>query len=160
MDNPYYEKLINAAFRFVSFRPRSEKEFRDFLLKKLQKRKIENKEVIEKAILRFRELGYIDDAKFVAWWVEQRSLHRPKGERLLKQELLSKGVDRKIIEEQMPQTDQKELAKKTLKKIQERLKKLPILEQKKKIYNYLGQRGFDSETIVTVIDDIVDNRVQ
>ena len=87
-----YAKLLESSIRFVSFRPRSEKEFKDFLLKKLQKRKIPNGSIIDRVIFRLRELGYIDDAKFASWWVEQRESHKPKGARLIAWELKAKGI--------------------------------------------------------------------
>jgi len=135
MDNPSYEKLINAAIRFVSFRPRSEHELREFLLKK------PNNEDIEKVIIRMRELGYVNDEKFAAWWVEQRTAFRSKGNRIIEFELIQKGVAKNIILEALLGRDSLAAAKKAISK-----KKI----DKKKLYEYLARRGFDADTISKV----------
>jgi regulatory protein len=152
MDNPYYEKLVNASLRFVSYRPRSEKEFTDFLTKKLIRWKVSGCVLIQKVILRMQELGYIDDRKFVSWWVEQRSLFRPKGKRLIKLELLQKGIDRELIQE--ISTNELEGAQKAIRRKLVLWSRMPITEQKKKVYTFLAQRGFSSGTIGSIIDGI------
>lgn len=140
MNNPYYEKLVSAALRFVSFRPRSEKELRDFLLKK------PNHEDVEKVIERMRELGYVDDRKFADWWVSQRSLFRPKGKRVIEYELRKKGVTLNVS------LDEYTLAKKALAKKSGLWASLPRNEYKKKVYTFLTQRGFSGDVIGQVID--------
>src|SRR3990167_10049603 len=97
MDNLYYERLMNAVIRFVSFRPRSEKEIRDFLTKKIIKWKVSDDLLLNKVIDRMEDLGYIDDKKFADWWVEQRTRFRPKGNRVIEYELYQKGIAKDII---------------------------------------------------------------
>lgn len=138
MDNVYYENLMNAAMRFVSYRPRSEKEIADFLQKKLKKWKVAGSEMVAKVMDRLTELGYIDDKKFADWWIEQRSTFRPKGKKLLELELRAKGVN---VETHV---DEVELAKRAIEK------KRHVWE-KEKLYNFLFRRGFSS----SVIDDIL-----
>jgi len=99
MDNPYYERLVNASLRFVSYRPRSEKEFTDFLTKKLNKWKVSGSVLIKKVIERMRELGYVDDRAFAVWWRDQRTDFKPKGKRFIALELTRKGISRDIIDE-------------------------------------------------------------
>lgn len=161
MDNPYYEKLVNAAIRFISFRPRSEKELRDFLLKKLTKWKVSGDVLLEKVVARMADLGYVDDRKFAIWWVEQRSTFRPKGTMLLVRELYQKGIHRELIEEVLGQSErnEKDEAKTVVEKKLALYKNLPLMEQKKKLYGFLGRRGFSSETIAHVVDDVLHNGV-
>src|SRR3989344_531219 len=150
-----YQKLLESSLRFVSFRPRSEKEIQHFLQKKLQKRKIADQDVVDRVVVRLRELGYADDAKFVVWWVDQRKSHKPKGARLIAQELKAKGVEVKDLH-----LDEVDLARKALTKKLPLWHKLPKLEQKKKIYGFLGRRGFDTETIHRVIEEVVYGEVK
>jgi len=152
MDNPYYERLINASLRFVSYRPRSEKEFTDFLGKKLARWNVSGDVLIKKVISRMRELGYVDDRKFVTWWVEQRSAFRPKGKRALVSELLRKGISRTLIA-QTP-FDEPEGAQKAIRKKLVLWERMPVIEQKKKVYTFLAQRGFSGSTIAKIIDEI------
>ncbi|MEK7543458.1 MAG: regulatory protein RecX [Patescibacteria group bacterium] len=162
-DQELYAKLLDASIRFFSFRPRSEKEFRDFLLKKLHKHKAPDEGVIDRVIARLQDLGYADDGKFVAWWVEQRQAHKPKGARMVSQELLSKGISRTLIDQQVNQgsfSSQYELARQSVAKKVLLWSKLPKLEQKKKLYGFLGRRGFDGDTIHRIIDEVVLGKVQ
>lgn len=163
----FYQKLLDASFHFVSFRPRSEKETRSFLEKKLQKHKISESILLERVITRLRELDYINDEKFVAWWVDQRQTHKPKGMRLITQELKAKGVPDDLIKtlfvkrrdqsscgrNEIDTDDELALAKRALEKKIPQWRRLSKLEQKKKIYGFLGRRGFDSDTIRRVIRD-------
>lgn len=161
MDNPYYEKLVNAAIRFVSFRPRSEKELRDFFTQKLTKWKVSGDVLINKVIARMGELGYVDDEKFAEWWVEQRNAFRPKGAALLARELYQKGISRDLIEEVLGQSkgSEKEMARAVAEKKLKLLKNVSPLEKKKKLYGFLGRRGFSSETIAHVVDEVLNDGV-
>ncbi len=156
MNEETYQKLLNDCFRFVSYRPHSEKEIREFLQKKLKRKKIfVNPTVIEKVILRLRDFGYVDDEKFAEWWVEQRTKNRPKGIRIIKQELLRKGIDKEVLGEYVSDRNEKALARIATEKIAKKIQKLPVMERKKKLYAYLSYRGFDSGTIMSVIDEMV-----
>lgn len=150
-----YQQLLEFSLRFVSFRPRSEKEIRDFLKKKVNKSGTRNVAVLEDVVTRLRVLGYVDDAKFASWWVEQRGLHKPKGARLIADELKAKGISLEVNTH-----DDVALAKQAIAKKLFRWQKLPKLEQKKKLYGFLGRRGFDGDTIHRVIDEVVNGQVQ
>ncbi len=157
MDTSVYEKLLQASIRFISYRPRSEKELRDFLSKKLARWKVAGSGLITKVIERMRELDYVDDAKFTAWWVEQRQTFKPKGMRLITQELKAKGIDlRQFFRDrgQIDTLDEVEIAQRALKKKLALWMKLPSLERKKKLFDFLSRRGFSSDTIFRVIDEI------
>lgn len=158
MDNPYYEKLVNAAIRFISFRPRSQKELSVFLNSKLTRWKVSGAGLIAKVIVRMEELGYVDDRKFAAWWVDQRTAFRPKGNRVIELELMRKGVPRAIIASILASRGSQSLLDAAYRAVAKKLPiwaKLPPLERKKKLYDYLGRRGFDADTIARVIDDRV-----
>jgi regulatory protein len=161
MDQTLYESLMRAAYRFISYRSRSEKELRDFLEKKLKTWNVAGQASVEKTIERLRDLGYVDDKKFALWWIEQRSAFRPKGARVLKFELQKKGVSREVIEtcllagvDDQSSFDELASAKKAIHKKIVIWGQLPIIEQKKKMYTFLAQRGFSSEVITRIIDEI------
>ena len=131
MDNPYYERLVNAALRLVSFRPRSEKELNDFLKGKLKKWKVVGEPLVKKAVDRMRELGYVDDRKFTEWWIEQRNAFRPRGKRALQFELKRKGISGTFV------FDEFAAAKKAIVK----------MKPQQEVYAFLAARGFSSDTI-------------
>lgn len=146
MDNPYYEKLINAALRFVSYRPRSEKEFRDFLDKKLAKWEISGEGLRERVIARMGELGYVDDEKFAQWWVTQRTSFRARGNRLIEFELIRKGVAKEAVRRALTGRNSLEAARRAIGKKR--------FETPQKLYAFLARRGFDADTISRVKYDI------
>jgi regulatory protein len=80
-------RATEAALVFLSYRPRSEKEVRDRL-----RRGGYQQDAIEHAIALLHEWRYLDDADFARRWVENRTAHRPRGRRLLQQELRHKGI--------------------------------------------------------------------
>lgn len=182
-----YQKFLEYSIRYVSFRPRSEKEIRSFLLKKLSRFSVipANKFVIpadagiqatliDRVITRLRELDYVNDEKFAAWWLDQRSTHKPRGMRLLTQELKAKGVPDDLIKtllvkrrdqftcgrNEIDTVDERTLTKRALEKKLPHWQRLSKLDKKKKIYGFLGRRGFDTETIHRVIDELVSGKVQ
>ncbi|MEK7065640.1 MAG: regulatory protein RecX [Patescibacteria group bacterium] len=149
-----YQFLLNASFRFLSFRPRSFKEIHDFLTKKIRKQKVYGPGLTEKVTERLRELGYVDDIKFVQWWVEQRQGRKPKGMQLIIRELLSKGVARDAIEQVLSSEieNQEEMAKKALQQ------KLKTVQDKKKLMDFLLRRGFDASSARRAVDATVGKR--
>ena len=162
MDTSLYEKLLNAAFRFVSFRPRSEREIRNFLENKLRTWKVAGNVSVTKALERLKEYGHVDDRKFAAWWMDQRSSFRPKGMQALKAELYKKGVPRSIVEDilsgengESERFDEVAGARKVIQKKLITWAQKPQIEQKKKVYTFLAQRGFSSGTIGKIIDEMI-----
>src|SRR3989338_8918908 len=94
------ERVYGRALRFVSIRPRSQKEIRFWF-----KRKRIASGVVQRVFNQLERAGFVDDKAFASWWVEQRLAFRPKALRLIKLELLSKGVAREIIDEVLAISD-------------------------------------------------------
>lgn len=156
-DDGLYEKLMRASLRFISYRPRSEKEVRDFLHKKLTLWKTyAGPGMVEKIVERMRSLGYVDDEKFAAWWVDQRRTFKLKGKQFIDRELQGKGVSKNIIEQVLAGTSlELELAKQAIQKKLSLWSVLSPMDEKQKIYRYLASRGFDQEAIAGVIDEVL-----
>ena len=93
-------RATEAALVFLAYRPRSEKEVRDRL-----RRSGYGQEAIDHAISRLHEWRYLDDADFARRWVENRTAHRPRGKRLLQQELRHKGIDTETAREVIADAD-------------------------------------------------------
>ena len=55
-------------------------------------------ELVEGAVTRMTELGYLDDEAFSRAWVASRDRARPRGEHALRRELQLKGVERSLID--------------------------------------------------------------
>lgn len=139
-------KLMEKALRFLSFRPRSEREVKDHLKKKSQ---LSSDEIIDGVLSRLKHLGYINDLEFVRWWIEQRQAHSPRGAQLIKSELYQKGIAQEIVDQVLPEDEKGEVeqALKTAKKKLRAYQKLDSREFKQKMGQYLARKGFDWETI-------------
>lgn len=147
-----YQKLCDKVMRFISLRPRSEKEIIDYLKKKEAGEK-EISMVVKKLI----GMGLVDDYQFAAWWFEQRENFRPKSLLAIKSELFQKGIKREIIEKisEGRQNLDIEMANKIALKALKRYRNLPRVKIQQKLSNYLVQRGFSFETSKKVIDSLL-----
>ena len=76
------QKAYDRALRFLSFRPRSQAEVRRNLLAAGL-----DAELVEATLARLAAQGYLDDAEFARFWVENRQQFRPKGSVALRGEL-------------------------------------------------------------------------
>lgn len=145
-------KLLDLATNFLSYRPRSEKEVRDYLIKKISTREnikfsqARESPLVDKIISKLKKYKYLDDLEFAKWHVAARTGLRPKGQAIIKLELKKKGISQEIID-QIPKVDQTILARVAIEKKIPRWQNLPALEFKKKFYQYLASRGFDFDTI-------------
>jgi regulatory protein len=98
-------RATEAALAFLAYRPRSEREVRDRL-----RRGAFGAEAIDQVIARLYEWRYLDDADFARRWVENRAAQRPRGRRLLQQELRRKGIDTETAREVIEEADLDETA--------------------------------------------------
>ena len=98
-------RATESALVFLAYRPRSEREVRDRL-----RRAGYSAESIEAVIGRLHDWRYLDDADFARRWVESRATHRPRGRRLLQQELRQKGIDAETVREVIADADLDEVA--------------------------------------------------
>ncbi len=149
------QKLLDKSVRFLSFRPRSEKEIQDYLKKKKTLPKL-----VVWVIKKLKEQRLIDDQAFADWWVEQRASFRPRGQRALMVELRQKGVAPIMAEETVKRLVKKELplARKAVQKKMAVWQKLGEKELWQKLVSFLGRRGFSWETIRKVLAEIVEKR--
>lgn len=159
------DKFYNFALRFLSYRPRSEKEIRDKLKIKYQKSNIGNLTLlIDKVIQKLKEKKFINDEEFAKGWIESRQRFKPRSSRLIKIELKQKGIDQELIEQLFADrgsqvVDDLENAKKLVEKRIGRLRGL----NKQKIYEKLGRhlasKGFSWNTIKKSIDEVLEKGV-
>lgn len=155
-----YHRALNASLHFLSYRPRSEGEIRQRLRKSGT-----DDEVIDRVIQQLRDWRYVDDADFAQRWVENRTLHRPRGSRLLAQELRAKGVDPLIVDQALEDADLDETGQ-ALDVARKRWRQLQDLDdavRERRLIGFLQRRGFNFDSIrhsIEVLraedDDLVD----
>jgi len=148
-----FEKFYKASVRFLSFRPRSEKELRDYLAKK-KCDDLTSTRIIQ-SLTRDK---FLNDQEFVRWWVEQRNLLKPKAIRVIKIELKQKGISRQLMESFFEENENSDftnalaLAEKKLRTIHDRSDWRKVQE---KLGRYLASKGFDWDTIKETIDQVL-----
>ena len=87
------KEVLDAAARFLEARPRSIAEVRRRLTSMGYRAPL-----VDDAVTRMAELGYLDDEAFSRAWVASRDRARPRGEHALRRELQLKGIDRQVID--------------------------------------------------------------
>jgi regulatory protein len=146
-------RAYDAALRFLGARPRSEREIRD----RLARHEFEG-QIVDRVIERLRRLGLVDDAAFAAYWVDQRATHRPRGARLLRQELRQKGVSQDVVAEALPAEDDEEGAYRAAQRKAASLRALDERTFKQRLGAFLQRRGYGYETMRLVVSRLWEER--
>ena len=131
------DSAMSVALRYLTARPRSERELRD----RLRQRKV-GEMVIDRAVEQLRARGLLDDFTFAQYWVDQRVTFRPRSRRMLEMELRRKGVDGTAIEDATLDMDDEAEAYRAA---QRRARSLPTDDFDaffKKLVDHLRRRGF------------------
>jgi len=138
------KKAFSKALKYLAIKPRSRKELKD----KLKEKKF-SQDMIENALRKVDDFGYLDDEDFAKSFLELKK-GAGKGKIFIARELKRKGVDEEIIKGVLSrfysETDEHEIAK-TL--AQKKFPNYPELKPREtiKLKNLLFQRGFSWEII-------------
>lgn len=133
-----------AALRLLAARPRSETEMRT----RLAMRGFDP-DAIDDEVERLRGAGLLDDEKFARAWVEDRRRLAPRGRRMLKYELLGRGVDPESADQAIRDIDDREIA---MELARARARKAPRTTYEAfvaKVGGFLRRRGFDFDVTAT-----------
>ncbi len=126
------------ALHFLSYRSRSSKEIRERLA-----RDEWPETVINRVLERLARDGLVNDQDFANLWVENRSHSKPRGSRLLRQELRAKGVESETIAQSLPDDEQERAnAVEALRPQQRKWQELEERAQRDKAIAFLQRRGF------------------
>jgi regulatory protein len=109
---------------------------------------------VKEVLKRLAKVKLIDDAAFAAFWLENRSTFRPRGRRALRMELRLKGVLDEVIEVVLEDVDELDNARRVACDKADRLRGLPVSEQRRKLRGFLSRRGFEYDIISDVIDEM------
>lgn len=139
-----------SAIRYLSLKLHSGNE----VYKKLENDGFDEK-TINSVIDELMSMGYINDKIYVQKFIYDRSILKPKAKKMLKFELLSKGIEENIIDEILNEweVDEAAVANNLVKK---KFGKYNIEEEKvrKKIFSFLRHRGYSYEIINNLIKNI------
>jgi regulatory protein len=136
------ERARSRVLDYLSYRPRSEWEIREYL----QKRAF-SLTAIDTVVSALYEVNLINDSAFAQYWLENRAQFRPKGKRILSQELRQKGVSSQLIDETLEAYDEEEAARRTYEEQARRLKNLPPDVFRRRLMERMMRRGFSYDLI-------------
>lgn len=158
-----FGKLYALALNYCLMRPHSEREIRDYLMKKTLDKTLKNRKTgefykksgvsklsVEQVLARLKEKNYIDDEKFARFWVENHNLRKGSSMKKLRVELAQKGVSKEIqdrIFEESGRNDMEEIRK----IIDKKAKRYP---DRQKLVAYLARQGFSFDDINRALSDI------
>ena len=132
-----FGKLYQRTLEWVLTRPRSERETRDYLYKKIREKNLD-RTFIDEIIQKLFAKNYLNDEKFAAYYIENRFTKKGISAKRLKLELMKKGIGNELVDEildQSPRTDEAEI-----KKI---IKRKRTKYDDDKLIQYLCRQGFD-----------------
>ncbi len=157
-----FGKLYQRTLEWVLVRPRSEKETRDYLWRKLRKSSSDTlvsarrhgrdcanslpvgremssddiSELSQNIIDRLSLRDYLNDEKFAEWYVENRFVKKGISKRRLKMELMKKGIKNDIVERVVDLRNDEDEIRKIIAKKRNKY-------DDEKLINYLFRQGFD-----------------
>lgn len=116
--------------------------------------------VCEAVLDHLTERGFLDDEAYARALIDATLRQKPAGPQLLRQKLYQKGIGRSLIEKLVGEaTDGQDLAPGAVdlarKKLRS-LKRVDIATRKRRLYGLLARRGFNPDTISSVMSELAD----
>jgi regulatory protein len=144
-----YHRCLNAAIRYLGYRPRSEAE----MSQRLQQRGFDN-DCTEKVLARLREEGLLDDTAFARFWKENRESFSPRSQRLTRLELQRKGLDSSIVRQVVAEVDDSDSAYRAALSKAHHLSPSDYSGFRRRLGEYLKRRGFGYEVINHTVERV------
>jgi regulatory protein len=154
-DNEPLQRCLDSAYRYLSYRPRSEAEIRQYL-----KRRNFDSEVVEKTIAKLKEQKLIDDVAFAQFWKSNRLSFKPKSKRLIVKELKDKKIAPEVIEQVTQNIDDEANAYKLGSSRMHTLGELNYLDFYRRLSSYLSYRGFSYAVIRQTLSRLWEEKKQ
>lgn len=139
-------RCLDAAYHYLSYRPRSEAE----LKLRLQRRGFPEAH-IETALDRLKDQGLLDDVSFAKFWAENRATFRPSSRGMTRSELRKKGVADEVISQAVSEIDEVESAYHAAITKTRRFSRLDYPEFRQRLGEFLRRRGFSYNIISRTI---------
>jgi len=148
-----FQRCLNAAFHFLSYRPRSETELRQ----RLQRRGFDGDNVAA-VLARLKERGLVDDLAFAQFWKDNRQSFRPRSQWLTRLELRQKGVAQEIIDRVAAQVNDEDCAYRAAVAKARRLSTADYEGFSRRLGEYLKRRGFGYGLIKSTVERVWQER--
>lgn len=148
------EEALKRAYKFLSYRPRSEAEVRA----KLSQLGFPQKSV-ETTLEKLRTLNLLDDEIFARGWVRARAEGRGYGPLRIERELRQKGIAKSVISQVVKESFGLEEGKERARALLEKRFRGKDLGDRKVLHRAIGflqRRGYRSSVIAEVLKEPVD----
>lgn len=149
-----YVRAKQRALDYLAHKPRTEQEVR----RKLRERDVAPF-VVDQVIARLQELDYLDDEAYAHEYAHNRFSNKGYGPIRIRRELEERGVNRAVADAAVDDLFAEEDATAAAREHAEN--RWPRLageddprRRKQKMYRYLRRRGFTTDTIYTVLDEL------
>jgi regulatory protein len=159
-----YGKLYTRTLEYSLMRPRSQRELRDYLYKKVLARPVKNRRtgevtlrpgvaqtVADRVAADIIAKGYVNDESFARYWVENRNQRKGSSMRKLRNELSMKGVSSGIIDAVLQVSDRTDASE-----LQKVIAKKRSRYDDQKLMAYLARQGFRYDDIREALDQYDD----
>ena len=149
-----YQEAKNAALKFLSYRPRTEREIRNKL------RETEHADnIIDKVVDGLKQSRLIDDRSFARMYIRDTRADRPVGPVLLRQKMLLLGLSREIVEEALGEVlhdvsqedDAGAAAEKFILRAQKTGRAVDPDTLRSRLTGHLARRGFSWDVVNSVV---------
>ena len=115
-------------------------------------------EAIDITLEDLEQLGHIKDEHFAKRWIARRQRSKPKGKKVLAHELANQSIDKATVDRVLSginHAEETDIASQLARKQAKRYQSLPPEVAKRRLHGFLHRRGFDYETIQSVIERVL-----
>ena len=151
---PSEEEIKQAralAYRYLSYRDRSERETAEHLRKKGL-----DEAVVQETLRYLIKAKYLDDRRFAEHWARTRAENKQFGRYRLRRELIGKGLTPDLIDETLDAlfdtVREVDLARACVEKKLRSMQDLDPEKKKRRLVGLLQRKGFSSHIIYQVLD--------
>ncbi|MFC1932498.1 regulatory protein RecX [Chloroflexota bacterium] len=149
-----FQRCFNAAAHYLSYRPRSEFEIRERLL-----RRGFDGDNVKAVITRLKEQGLVDDMAFAQFWKDNRESFSPRSRWLTRLELRRKGVANDVIDQVAEAINDDDSAyRAALSKVRS-LPRSDYQSFRRRLGEYLKRRGFSYGIINHTVEQLWQDQV-
>jgi regulatory protein len=144
-----FQRCLNAAYHYLSYRPRSQAELRE----RLNKRGFDGDSVAT-VLTKLKAQGLVDDLAFAEFWKDNRQSFRPRSQWLTRRELRQKGVSEDIISRVVAQVDDEDSAYRAA---LTKARSLPTADYdgfRRRLGQFLQRRGFNYGLIKPTVERV------
>ena len=144
-----FQRCLNAAMHYLSYRPRSEFELRE----RLGRRNFDG-DSVEEVLAQLKERGLVDDMEFAQFWQDNRQAFSPRSSSLTRLELRRKGVAEEIIGQVVSTVSDAESAYRAALSKARRMSVSDYQSFRRRLGEYLRRRGFSYGVINNTVEQL------